>query len=210
MVRAWDIDGVLADFNNAYRDIILELTGLELPPITNDYPTKWNYHEDVFITKKDLNKVWNYIKTTSFWEKLKPYPECREALIGIKEQRLNGDDIYFITSRPGRYAKRQTERWLQSQGFSDPTVLISSNKGPVCAGLGVDVFIDDKPENCEEVALACPNSDVFLLDRPYNRAFTQEYENQYNNYDERIAADIVRVQSVFAVTFEQEGMKRAA
>ncbi len=104
-----------------------------------------------------------------FWVELEPLPECHAALAMIQEQQEQGDIIYFITNRPGKYAWHLTNDWLVAQGYRNPTVLIASDKGSVCKGLGIEMFVDDKPENCWEVALACPNAQVFLLDAPYNR-----------------------------------------
>lgn len=172
MNRALDLDGLYSDFNTAYRQLIGEQTGKWLPEISNVYPTKWNYHEDAGLTKEELEGVWNTIKNTDFWETLKPYPEAASSLTLLRELRGEGDNIYFITSRPGKYAKHLTEFWLDAQGFECPTVLLSTQKGPVCVGLEIDIFVDDRPENCQDVMAFCGSSTkVFLLDRPYNREF---------------------------------------
>ncbi len=115
--------------------------------------------------------MWQAIMEGDFWATLDPLPGAREVLAGLARQRDAGDDIYFLTARPGRYAKQFTEWWLEGQGYDCPTVLISRDKGSVCQGLKVEFFIDDKPENCREVKAYCPRTEVFLLDRPHNRSF---------------------------------------
>jgi len=83
--------------------------------------------------------------------------------------RLNKDDVYFITSRPGIDAKIQTEDWLYNAGYPHATVLISSAKGLCAQALKLDVYIDDRWENCVDVATTSLKTKVFLLDRPWNR-----------------------------------------
>lgn len=169
MVRAWDVDGIIAKFNSAFINLIKEQTGIELPPESDTYPDTWSYHRAAGVTKEQDQVLWNHIMEGDFWETLDHYPEAPAALALIRECRSKGDHIYFVTSRPGQYAKHLTEFWLDNLGYECPTVLISSNKGPVCKGLGVEMFVDDKPENCIDVALSCSRAQVYLLDAPYNR-----------------------------------------
>ena len=169
MVRAIDCDGVLADFNTPFIALVKEQTGIELPAPSATYPNTWNYHRAAGVNAKQDAQLWAYIKESDFWETLPPTKDCAAAIARLRECRGEGDEIYFITSRPGKYAKHLTEFWLDAQGYECPTVLISSDKGPVCQGLEVDVFVDDKIDNCNEVADCCDDARVFLLDAPYNR-----------------------------------------
>lgn len=176
MKRAWDIDGCLADFNNAFRNLTKTELGIELPEITNEYPKIWNWPTDPLLprplTKAEYSHMWQVVGDGDFWETLGTYPETASCITLLRELRGEGDGIYFITSRPGKYAKHLTEFWLDAQGFECPTVLLSTQKGPVCVGLEIDIFVDDRPENCQDVLAFCGNStQVFLLDRPYNREF---------------------------------------
>ncbi len=174
MIRAFDIDGVLADFNSAYRVLIIERFGIELPPISDTFPEVWRWDKAAGLTNKQNNILWEHIKESNFWANLEPTPQGGEALAHLWDLRYAGDHIYFITSRPGGEAKWQTECWLEDHGYGGATVLMSSDKGSVCKGLGVEMFVDDKPENCLEVALDCPKAQVYLLDAPYNRGFNNQ------------------------------------
>lgn len=169
MIRAFDLDEVLAEFNAPFCKLITDQTGIVLPPVGPAYPTVWDYHLAVGLTPAQVDNLWKHVKETDFYETVKPLPDAPAALAMIRTCRSNGDAVYFITSRPGDYAKHLTEFWLDALGYECPTVLIASKKGPVCQGLGVNLFVDDKPENCWEVAAACPKAQVFLLDAPYNR-----------------------------------------
>lgn len=168
-----DLDGCLVNFNEAYRDLIKLKTGIILPEMGTDYPDCWDYAEVAGVRGKLRNMVWDHIKqdANKFWAHLPPYVGTKDALRMLANLRYEGDDIYFITSRPGHGAKAQTEYWLLNQGFSCPTVLISSDKGSVAKGLELDVFCDDKPENCAEVHLASPKTTVYMIRQPYNRLY---------------------------------------
>lgn len=177
-----DIDGCLADFNQAFINLIVKETGVDLfPPRPFDIPT-WHYPQLYGYTNKDhLNKVWDIIgESETFWQTLQPYPETLEAIMQLYGRILAGDDVYFITTRPSKNnpsAKHQTERWLMNQTIGQlsvwadfyPTVLVTGDKGPIAKALNLTHFIDDKKENCIDVALASTSTKIYLLDRPWNR-----------------------------------------
>jgi uncharacterized HAD superfamily protein len=170
-----DLDGVLVNFNNDYARLITELNpDISFPVNDPNWPPCWHYERAAGLTKAQESEVWRIITapTSLFWQHLPEYPETREACLLLQEMRLQGHELYFITSRPGRTAKVQTERWLMSKGLISPTVLVVSQmslKAPLEEGLELDAFIDDKPENCDDAVKARPEAAVFMPDRPYNR-----------------------------------------
>lgn len=165
----FDVDGVLSQFNDPFIALIKERTGIQLPPESDSYPDTWNYDLAGGVSTEQHRELWNEVaKSYNFFLRLKPYPEA----VGLM-QKLSAietlHDLYFITSRPGGSAKFQSEAWLL-KFFTLPTVLISSNKGPVVRGLNLDLFVDDKPENCNEVAEATEGKCLVLMpERPWNR-----------------------------------------
>lgn len=175
-----DLDGCLVDFVTGHVARIKEITGKVIPtPVTT-----WNYPTlgPNPITKEQDRAVWQSItKDPLFWAGLPALPLAYETLRLLGNLRHEGHDIYFITSRPGVEAKLQSENWLREQGYFNPTVLLSSDKGPLARGLKLDVFIDDKPENCEEVNDARTDPDetrhcrVFIVDALYNREFQSPF-----------------------------------
>lgn len=189
-----DMDGVLADFNTAFIALIKDTTGVELPPPSDSYPSVWNYHrEPGGITEEQDKALWTHIMYSPFWLTLRPLKGAEVALDELNRRAGRGDEVYFITTRPGRDAKALTEGWLQWYGMENPTVLISGDKGSVAKGLGLNVFIDDKPENCNEVLdettvwepigglqdcclIYHPNyrTRVFVMDAPYNRQLDRD------------------------------------
>lgn len=174
MIYGVDIDGILANFTDAYAELLTKASGVKFPKHSPDWPKVWYWERETpGITKAIEQKVWNEIMTSDFWAHLHALPGALETLNLLDHLAFKGDDVYFITSRPGKRAKYLTEYWLRSHGMTTPTVLISPSdaaKGQLANALKLDVFIDDKPENCIEVRLARPSDcRVFLVDRPYNR-----------------------------------------
>lgn len=176
-----DVDGILADFNTAYVARIKAITGRNLfadPPVFNC----WHYAEALGYTPRELRLVWDDIKADdAFWRSLKPYDDISESMSGLRWRHACGDDIYFITARPGATTKRQTEQWLLArQNYLvpfGPTVLMSGDKGACCAALKLDYYLDDKFENAVDAAVPWGydpkdgSTKSYLLTRPWNVQF---------------------------------------
>lgn len=165
-----DIDGVLANFYSAYEALIVEVAGYDLfcenrypsavPPVW-DWPQFYGYSDTV------IREAWRRIKASdSFWLGLGVLPDIDTARAVYRLAH----DVYFVTDRAGVNAKRQTEAWLHHQGFPGATVLISSHKGLCAKALKLDVYVDDKGENIQDVDRDAPDTEGYLLHRPYNAA----------------------------------------
>lgn len=175
MVIGVDLDGVVADFNSAYINLVRRLTGRDLFPAGyhKDIIETWSYPESFGYTKEEITGVWDWIaKDDEFWFNLKPLEGAEEFLTWLHyEEMFKPHDVYFITSRIGYAVKSQSEEWLVQHGWGgsfDPTVLISSEKGECCHALKIDYYIDDKNENCADVRAKSPKTTCFMLARPWN------------------------------------------
>ncbi len=66
-------------------------------------------------------------------------------------------ELIFLTSRPetaGDTAQAQSHRWLAAHGFPAPSVfVVHGSRGRIAAALNLDVLVDDRPENCLDVAI---------------------------------------------------------
>lgn len=175
---AFDIDGVLADFTSSYGHALIEVTGRNLLPDgweTNpEFPLTWYWERDAGYTKEEEQKTWNekILSSATFWKKLAPLPDTKDVIKQINRLAREGHDIYFLTHRMGKQAKKQTEEWLYNLGVNYPTVLLSGNKTPLLQALEIDFFVDDKLSTVEDAALHYMKRGkgcVVLKDAPYNR-----------------------------------------
>ncbi len=161
----FDIDGVLADFILGYTKL-----GMKMGFLNHAWSTlsqrEWDMPE---IPKMQQSAIWEKIKQDSwFWTELEPLQD-KNTFEEINDLECLGSAVYFVTSRPGVNVKNQTELWLKERGILRPTVLISSLKGQIASGLKATHLIDDKAGNCVYVAYESPRTQVYLLDREYNR-----------------------------------------
>src|SRR5207237_482772 len=111
--------------------------------------------ERLNMTARQQRRLWKHIESIeNFWETL------RETEPGIVVQlyKLASErrwEIMFLTKRPtsaGATAQVQSQRWLESKGFLLPSVyVVQKSRGRIAEALGLDIVIDDRPENCLDV-----------------------------------------------------------
>ena len=166
-----DCDGVLANFNHAFVELTVRVLGKDLypgPAGTFDIFT-WNYPEFFGYTSSDVTKIWDHIKSDpDFWLNIPAYKNTKQAMKMLANLQQSNNDIYFITNRMGVNAKRQTEKWLDRFDMQPTTVLLSKEKGLCATALALDAYIDDKWENCVDVAMQNDTIKVFCMDQPWN------------------------------------------
>lgn len=175
-VIGFDVDGVLANFFDAYERVIIEVSGEDRfgeDRYPNQLPQSWNWPQESFgYSSEVINEVWRKIKNDAeFWWMLDPLPGVDDFLTSFSIlAEAKGWELYFITDRPGIDAQAQTADWLWRYGVDQNHVIISrKGKGAVCSALSIDYYIDDKPENIVDVWEKSPETELFLLDYPYNQ-----------------------------------------
>lgn len=170
----FDVDGVLADFDTAFGHLLEQMTNeYRLPPNWDtdpNFPPVWHWPEHYGYTLEQTREAFGQIKQDpQFWETLQPLEDARPVLTWISDNQ-HEHDLYFITDRAGVTAKRQTEWWLdRCMSIPFPTVLISAHKDWLAAALMLDVYIDDRRENCNSAASYCR---VYMPARLHNRGLT--------------------------------------
>jgi hypothetical protein len=163
----FDMDGVLADFSSAFREVELRLFGPS-STIQPESPEVEAQHEENAEerpaadgpTPRELRRrrdaIWSAIHDTpDFWTTLNPLDPG--AVKRIHETMIRqGWEVFFITQRPstaGQTVQRQTQKWLLAQGFDMPSVLvISGSRGAAAGALRLNYHVDDSPQNCLDVA----------------------------------------------------------
>ena len=170
-----DLDGTLADMDRALQREAETLFGpgvslhprggnVEMPPVDEQEsggvaaarePGSAEARPQG-LSRQQLRQLWAHVgKVENFWTTL----EEIEAGIVARLARLSADrrwDVIFFTQRPetaGDTPQRQTQRWLRAHGFDYPSVfIVGGARGKIAASLGLHAVLDDRLENCMDVA----------------------------------------------------------
>lgn len=167
----FDLDGVLADLNGALvRQARLTFPEAELqttPPVVDASPPSDPPDGDrdpgevspssLALTSRQERQLWAEVKRTpNFWESL---DETEPGIVKrlAETSRAERWEVIFLTSRPksdGDIVQIQSQRWLRAKGFEMPSVfVVSTSRGKIAASLELDVVVDDRPENCLDIAI---------------------------------------------------------
>jgi hypothetical protein len=109
------------------------------------------------MSSRQQRRLWHHVETiTNFWETLEELePGVIQRIAAIAADRRW--EIIFLTKRPesaGATAQLQTQRWLEAKGFRLPSVfVVQGSRGRIASALGLDVVVDDRPENCLDVVV---------------------------------------------------------
>ncbi|NOT26705.1 MAG: hypothetical protein HOP16_11440 [Acidobacteria bacterium] len=164
-----DLDGVLADMSAALDDHATRLFGpapstpapepaadaepsVAPGPETDKPPLQLKRR----LTERQHRLLWRHVRRIDgFWEQL----DETEAGIVARLAKLASTrrwEIIFLTKRPataGLTSQVQSQRWLAAKGFELPSVyVVTGSRGLIAAALSLDVVVDDRPENCIDIA----------------------------------------------------------
>ena len=176
----FDMDGVLADFSSAFRDIETRLFGAgsalpaEAPEVEARQEEQAGRQGPAGASPRESRRrrdaVWRVIhETPDFWMTLRPHDPM--AVRRIHEMMLRHRlEVFFITQRPatvGQTVQRQTQQWLRQQGFDLPSVLvISGSRGAAAGAIRLDYHVDDSPQNCLDVASDSRARPILIVPEP--------------------------------------------
>lgn len=177
MRLGFDLDGTVADLQSALAQEARRLfPGIDpavlpssaAPAATSESDTGasseagQNLPEDQHLSfgalsARQQREIWNVVcARENFWESLSEIEPG--ALARLHHLVLaHRWEVIFLTSRPetrGDTAQAQSHRWLASQGFQQPSVfVVHGSRGKIAAALALDLIVDDRPENCLDVAI---------------------------------------------------------
>jgi hypothetical protein len=176
MRLGFDLDGTVADLHNALtqeaRRLFPDIDPAAVPnsaapatpsPGSEGAPAPDSGQAEELplsfgsLSARQQRDIWNVVcDRENFWETLdeiEPGSLARLYAL-VREHRW---ELIFLTSRPetrGDTAQAQSHRWLSSHGYLQPSVfVVHGSRGKIAASLALDVLVDDRPENCLDVAI---------------------------------------------------------
>lgn len=173
-----DLDGVVADFYKGYTKLATQKFGNHVEVLCSikdrERFSTWKLEKIMNLEKFQAEEMIESINNFPiFYETLELlYPESWQKLI-TEFSNKEDYEITFITSRKNSESvsvREVTKRWLQVQGWQNPSVIVTDEKGLFCKVLGIQKFVDDSLKNCLDVHTHCQEAcEVFILDYPHNR-----------------------------------------
>mgnify|MGYP001210175560 CR=1 FL=1 len=168
---AFDLDGVLADMSGALRREArrLGIGPAEVPVPDNTVSSGDTAPSITKMSDRDQRRLWSEVtKIENFWgtlDELEPGSIRRlDALAAARRW-----EVLFITTRPptaGETVQRQSQLWLEREGFRLPSVyVVSGSRGKVASALDLDIVVDDRPENCVDVKADSQARAILVLPR---------------------------------------------
>ena len=175
----FDLDGTVADMYFALRREAAALFGediLQKTPTTSEHPQVAEKigkpeatpkseddaaanpaMQELNLTSRQQMQLWEHVKKIdNFWTTL---PELEPGIISriataARERRW---EVIFLTTRPasaGDLVQLQSQQWLEAHGFRYPSVyVVHRSRGKIADALQLDAFVDDRPENCLDIAV---------------------------------------------------------
>jgi uncharacterized HAD superfamily protein len=172
----FDLDGTVADMYFALRREAIKLFGDEVlrTPVTASKPQEAKTEQtprskaeddqaptlalqELHLTARQQNQLWDHVKQIeNFWNTL---PELEPGIISriARTARERRWEVIFLTTRPstkGDLVQLQSQQWLEAHGFQYPSVyVVQRSRGKIADALALDAFVDDRPENCLDIAV---------------------------------------------------------
>ena len=113
--------------------------------------------QELHLTSRQQSQLWDHVRQVeNFWTTL---PELEPGIISriAKTARERRWEVIFLTTRPataGDLVQLQSQQWLEVHGFQYPSVfVVQRSRGRIADALHLDAFVDDRPENCLDIAV---------------------------------------------------------
>jgi len=186
---AFDLDGTVADMAVVLRQQAEALFGAELAaaaarPVpssaasTEDPPggirAALAAVESMRLTPRQQQRLWQHVSDIeNFWLTL---PEMAPGIIAriARAAEDRSWELIFLTTRPptkGATTQLQSQRWLADRGLRFPSVyVVERSRGLIAEALQLDAVVDDRYENCLDVALESKARPILIWPERSNAA----------------------------------------
>lgn len=180
-----DLDGCLAAYNDAFRDLL----GSYGSPLDNfeqpDNPRMWGWYKPYGATQDQIDRALSYTANNpGWWLKLPRHRDFTDALIGPLCDLIRNEDVYVLTARPAG-TRKVSQTWLgfwltysdlsRTTVLDTPSVVVTpTRKVQALVAIEPKAIVEDNLDTlqayrAEMSALNLPSCDLILVDRAYNR-----------------------------------------
>jgi hypothetical protein len=164
---AFDLDGTIADMFAVLRteaerlfgddELSKAVYGVTADGEAKNEPESNRVMAELRLSSKQQMRLWDHVKTVeNFWSGL---PEMEPGIVArIAQTAMRRRwEVIFLTTRPlvaGETTQIQSQRWLEAHGYPLPSVfVVQRSRGKIAEALELDAVVDDRPENCLDVAV---------------------------------------------------------
>jgi hypothetical protein len=164
---AFDLDGTIADMFAVLRpeaerlfggdELAKAVSAVAAEGEAKNEPESNRVMAELRLSSKQQMRLWDHVKTVeNFWSGL---PEMEPGIVArIAQTALRRRwEVIFLTTRPlvaGETTQIQSQRWLEAHGYPLPSVfVVQRSRGKIAEALELDAVVDDRPENCLDVAV---------------------------------------------------------
>jgi len=182
-----DIDGVLTDFESfvltSGKKYFEKKYNMQIAD-----PNGFDVDQVFGATKKQLRKFWelHYVRYCIL---LPCRMGAREAISRLRE---NGSRIIIITGRMlsyeknflGAFMRSSVKLWLWKNGIAYDKIVFCpehDHKTELCNDLGIDIMIEDKPQNVRSISKSIP---TICMNASYNQGCEGENITRVSNWEE--------------------------
>jgi len=185
-VAVFDIDGVLADYNTTYETFLNDNGYVSKELTRNNY----SYHIKYGITKEQEEKMNMRFIVEDGFMKILPFDGAQELLKLLKKKfKLK---ILLVTARPAwkfQNVIRDTYLWLNKYKLPYDKLVFNKDKADAVVGAlngsaKLKFAVEDRDKHAIEFYSL--GTDVFLMDKEYNRNFNERKFSKGENQIHRI------------------------
>lgn len=170
----FDVDGVILNFNKAFYQVCNKLFDLKIPE--NYIHDNWYPYLGTkpVLTREQSAQAWDYFVNNRYFGKLELLDKKIPAI--LRNYAYSGYEINLVTSVPKESELDRINNLKKLGIFFDDFYNIGvdsiRNKSYFINGVyagGKSFFIDDKFENCKDVAENCSSKiKILMMTYPYN------------------------------------------
>ncbi len=166
-IIAVDADGVMLDYNSAYKEVYMQGFGIDLALVDKNAFHAHNMWSQEQINAKQKSDFYKMSHVLRIWKRMKA---LEGAVVAINNLVDSGYEIVCVTSMPAQYEADRLHN-LQALGFKINRVIATSRKGKgnpkksYIESLCPLYFVDDLIKNFEGIE---SSAQLVYIDRKYS------------------------------------------